>query len=173
MIIAIDLCTIYIIWFQALNGTFLIVYTSAPAVNCHRVKYKTDSNNVITGQIESWGCCVKTDNFSFTSNKLDYDVGPIPGYTSSCPSLVTEKGSMKLLATTGSGESLCLIVAVCQPDYYGINLSCRSSTSTPLLLELIILLFNLLGSLGLRLALALQPVSQTNCFYPSNNCPSF
>lgn len=73
---------------------------------------------------------------------------------------------MKLLTTTGSGSSLCLIVAVCQPDYYGIHVSCRGSA--PFLIDIIILLYNLLGSL--TDALALQSVSQ-NCVLPTNTCP--
>lgn len=114
---------------------------------------------------------MKQYDFVFNSNGADYTIGPIAGYVDQCPYVVDEPGSMKLLATYGSGTSQCLIVAVCQEDYYGMNVACRGTA--PLLLQLTIFLTNLLGSLGLTDILALQPVSQTNCDLPSDTCPPF
>lgn len=165
------LCQNRIIQLQQLSGTFLMAYTSAPKTSCHRVTYVTDTNGAITARIESPGCCVQSSNYNFASTQVAYDIGPIPGYFASCPSLINETGSMKLLDTTGSGKSLCLIVAVCQSDYYGINVACKGST--PILLTIQIVLFNLLGSLGLTLGLNLQSVPQTDCLFPSNNCPAW
>lgn len=143
-----------------------MAYTSATVVNCHRAKYNIDENNVITGQVETPGCCVKTDNYQFNSDELEYDVGPIMGYTNSCPTLVNDKGLMKLLATTGSGNSLCLITAICQTDYFGIYVFCRGTA--PPLSDIKNLFSNLLVE-----DLALQAVPQTNCVFDSNNCPAF
>lgn len=143
-----------------------MVYTSAVVTACHSVSYGF-TNNAITGRVQSPGCCVQIENVNFASTGSTYDVGPVAGYATNCPSLVNRSGSMKLLATLGSGNSLCLIVAMCQSDYYGINVVCRGTP--PLLLTIQILLINLLQYIGLIEGLALQPVNQNNC--PSNNCP--
>lgn len=157
---------------QDLNGKFLVVYTSAPLVNCQRITYVIDSNGITTGHVESPYCCLEVNGFNFNSNQLDYTIGPISGFTNSCPTTVPTDGSMKLLATMGSGSSLCLIVAICQGDYYGISVMCRGTP--PLLTNVVVLLTNVLGLLQIDKILALQAVSQSpaNCIFPSLNCPA-
>lgn len=146
-----------------------MVYTSAGVVDCHRKKYVTIDDKVAYAEIESPGCCVKSKNFLLNSDEIQYDIGPVSGYSASCPLLVSEKGSLKILATTGSEESLCIIVAVCQPDYHGINISCRARS--PPLYRIRNLLFNVLGPSGLPDIYGLRRVSQRNCRIRSDNCP--
>lgn len=148
-----------------------MAYTTASVINCHRIKYITDTCGVTTAYVESPGCCVLMKDLVFNPHQLDYTIGPIPGYHDGCPLLVNENGSMKHLATTGTGNSLCLIVAVCQADYYGINVRCRGKP-TPLI-NITHILFKVLGLLAFDKAFALRPVSQIGCVNENNICPKF
>lgn len=76
---------------------------------------------------------------------------------------------MKVLTTTGTGDSICLILAVCQSDHYGISVDCRGTV--PQLLQIVGILTNLLGSAGLADVLALRAVSQVSCAFDNNGCP--
>jgi len=165
---------------EKLDGTFFNVYTSAAAFDCEKDTFVTDANGVTTGYIESPDCCVEMYDFDFTLNQLNYTIGPVPGYANSCGAITTQYGAMKLLATTGSGNSLCLIVSVCQPSvgtfagYAGMSVMCRQP-SAPLLIDLFAVLQNVVGLLQAILLVfngILQPVSQTGCDFPINNCPA-
>lgn len=147
-----------------------MAYTTASVVNCHRIKYVINACGDTTGHIESPGCCVMMKDLVFNSNQLDYTIGPVPDHHGSCPSLVDENGSMKLLATTGTGKSLCLIAAVCQGDYYGINVMCQGKP--PPLMNIINILFKVqFGLIDFHNPFALRPVSQIGCVSESNICP--
>lgn len=154
---------------QLLDGSFIYVWASTnPIPNCQKATYYKDANNNTFARIERPNCCLQSDNYDYTPTKLTFDLGPVPGYITNCPEATKSKGATKLLGTTGSGNTLCLISAVCNGDFYGITVSCKGKA--PLLLELIFVLSNLLGVIGIDLALALQPVPQT-CVFPINNCP--
>lgn len=144
-----------------------MAYTSAAPVSCLKIAFETAANNAIIGRIQSPGCCIKAYYNNSTSTELSYDIGPVPLYARGCPLLVNEKGSMKFLGKTGSSESLCLIVAVCEPDYYGINVMCRGSP--PPLQNVKNLLLGWIGDRKLIDAMNFQSVSQSNC--PIENCP--
>lgn len=145
-----------------------MVYTTAtPIHSCQKFAFETDASNVIIGRIHSPGCCIEIFNNNFTSTELTYNTSPVPCYANKCQLLGKEKGAMKLLGKTGSRETLCLIIALCQPSYYGINVVCRGSP--PPLQNIENLLLGSLGDRELIDALNFQSVSQSNC--PENDCP--
>ncbi|KAG4070764.1 hypothetical protein HA402_010990 [Bradysia odoriphaga] len=160
---------------QNLNGTFLIVYTSGAVIKCERIKYTIDVNGFTTGYVESPNCCLKLDSFNFHSNELSYSISPAPGYSmSGCavPLSGTLNGTMKLLASTGTGSSQCLITVVCHSGgYTAFYILCRQKT-LPLPLSLYLLLNNVLELLGLTTINDLKAVDQTDCLFPTNNCPA-
>lgn len=106
----------------------------------------------------------------FGPNGANYTIGPEPGYSESCPYLISEEGSSKLLGVYGSEERQCLVIAVCQGAYNAMNVACRNK-EPPLLVDLLAFLTNVLGLLNLTEAMTLQSVSQTNCVLPSDTCP--
>lgn len=152
-----------------------MVYTSAINTACQRTTYITESNGVLIAHVESPGCCILVDNFDASDkNEVHYTIGPLSGASATCPLQSEVDGSMKILTKTGTGDSLCLLVAICQPGYSGINVMCRSQP--PLLIVVYALLGNLLAAvlgpiLGPLAIPNLQTVSQ-NCVIPSDNCPT-
>lgn len=99
---------------------------------------------------------------------MTYDIGPVPCYAAKCPLLSKQKGSMKLLGKIGSGKSLCLIIAECQPDYYGTTVMCRDTPPPFRCIKK--LLHDLIGDSERIDEANFQSICQDNCVFPENNC---
>lgn len=149
-----------------------MVYTSSTGgLDCHKVEYVIDANNVTTGYSEFPQCCFLLDGITFNSDQINYTIGPLNGTQAGCSWVVKAPGSMKVLATTGTGFDVCFILAVCEPKYYGIMVMCRGAV--PELLTVVGTLTNLLGSAGLADILALKVVSKASCALGTSYCPAF
>lgn len=145
----------------------MIVYTSSSYIlNCERISWTVGPNNNLTAYLKDGeGCCRRIDNFD-RSNEDYYlhDITPI----NTCTHLQSkEKVGQKLVASTGTGLDLCLIVYVCHPSRNGLLVACRQEPE----LTLWIVIGRLLRSLlSLLLPIPyLKTVNQYDCIL-SNTC---
>ncbi|KAJ6646344.1 hypothetical protein Bhyg_01555 [Pseudolycoriella hygida] len=159
-----------------LKGTYYSTYTSTnPVYNCQYVTYTVDENGILTGTTGWPGCCMSLSDFDSTSDPLQvhYKIGLKSG-TCSVKSGISDITS-KFITAIGSGDNLCLMYTSCRDVQVGIYVICRQKLVPQSLLgEILILLKNLIDPVVLLLygIPDLKAVSQTNCVFPANNCPS-
>lgn len=160
---------------QDLNGTYYVIYTNiAGTVGCDKVTYTVDENDVISGYFETPGCCLKLSNLNTTDpTQLQQIVTPGPGCSFTSPA----KYTVKLIASTGTGTAQCLIIYKCASTG-GVSVFCRQpnvasqgllDTVFELLTDLTGLVVELLFDLFLP---PLEPVSQVDCSYQTDVCPT-
>lgn len=145
----------------------MVVYTSSSYIlNCERISWTVGPNNNITAYLkDSEGCCRQINNFDVSNpDYYLHDITPL----NTCSHLIaTEKVGQKLVASTGTGMDLCIIVYVCHPSRNGLLVACRQQPQ----LTLWIVIGQILTSLlGLLLPIpVLKTVNQVDCIF-FNNC---
>lgn len=144
----------------------MVYTTSTNIINCERISWSLDPNNNPTSYLkDSSGCCRQITNFHSSSpDYYQHDITPL----SPCTHLQsTENVAQKLVASTGAGNDLCLIVYVCHPSRHGLLVKCRQQPK----LSVLTIIYQILRNL-LRLVLpipVLQTVNQNSCVFP-NDC---
>jgi len=156
-----------------LNGTFYEIYTSSDNVIPCEKRSWTGTGNELVGISQSPGCCRRLFNTDLSNpNQVSFLVAPIT-YGAGCLT-TTETVIYKFIATTGSGDNLCVIFSACRVARQGVYVMCRQQIPTEgLLAEILSIVTNLLSSVifGLLYGIPdLKPVNQTNCIFPDNNC---
>ncbi|KAJ6635969.1 Cholecystokinin receptor, partial [Pseudolycoriella hygida] len=116
-----------------LDGDFMMVYTtSAYIIDCERIQWSVGPNNNRTAYLkDANGCCRRIDNFDSSNPQYyQHDITPLNSQCSYLKS--TEKVNKKLVASTGVGLDLCLIIYICHPSRHGLLVVCRQLPSPSL-----------------------------------------
>lgn len=149
-----------------MRGQFYVVQTTASVIACERSTWTIGANNNVTANVESSnGCCMQIDNF-VSSNKVNYQYNITPR-TPNCGAITsTESVSMKLVAKSGIGEGLCLILSFCRASRHGLLVMCRQQNPTTALDMILQVLVKLISILILP---QLNVVNQFSCIF-GNTC---
>lgn len=125
----------------------MVVYTSSSYIlNCERISWTVGSNGNRTAYLkDSEGCCRRIDNFD--SSNPDYYQHNITPLTQCAKLQSTELVSKKLVASTGTGINLCMIIYVCHPSRNGLLVVCRQQPQLSLWIEIGNILSSLLNLL--------------------------
>lgn len=150
-----------------MQGLFYVVQTTASVIACERCTwYQDESNNDVTANVESSnGCCMQIDNF-VSSNATNYQYNITPR-TPNCGTITpTESASMKLVAKSGTGDGLCLVISICRASRHGLLVMCRQKNPTTALDMILKILVKLISILILP---QLNAVNQFDCIF-GNTC---